>query len=165
MKLRCVKLFGRAPGVGHYRGKGILVRCLLVLLLLYFLINTASSRNENNKMTFYCVNRYVNAIRQTHIKSFFFSKRAVPPHVILDRNVAFINKLTIIFCASLTELWLYSFLLCCGDIETNPGPSSGSNTSSVSLSSTSSLTSLPCDVCHLNIQSLLPKIDHGIMVK
>ena len=83
--------------------------------------------------------------------------------MILDRNVVFINKLTIIFCASLTQLWLYSFLLCCGDIETNPGPSSGSNTSPVSLSSTSSLTSLPYDshlsVCHLNIQSLLPKID------
>ena len=146
MKLRYVKLFGRAPGVGHYRGKGNSCTLSVSTVVAIFPNKTASSRNENNKMTFYCVNSYVNAFRQTHIKSSFFSKRAVPPHVILDRNVAFINKLTIIFCASLTQLWLYSFLLCCGDIETNPGPSSGSNTSSVSLSSTSSLTSLPYDV-------------------
>ena len=55
------------------------------------------------------------------------------------------------------------FILCCGDVEINPGPSIDLSTSSSSLSRATSLSSLPYDshlsICHLNIQSLLPKID------
>ena len=62
---------------------------------------------------------------------------------------------------TLQTLWLISFLLCCGDIHPNPGPLY--STSSSSNTSISSVSLPPYDnhlaLCHLNIQSILPKID------
>ena len=59
-------------------------------------------------------------------------------------------------------LWHFIFLLLCGDIEVNPGPDSveDSNSSSETLSATSfeTLSNHLC-IFHLNIQSIVPKID------
>ena len=57
--------------------------------------------------------------------------------------------------------WLISLLLCCGDVQPNPGPLSiDSSSSDTSISS----VSLPpyddhLGICHFNVQSILPKID------
>ena len=58
-------------------------------------------------------------------------------------------------------LWLYNLILLSGDIHQNPGPASGSSQTEGSFSSLDSreLLSNHLSILHLNIQSLLPKID------
>lgn len=78
-----------------------------------------------------------------------------------ERNARLIKRLLFVFYPTLLVLWLHCLLVGCGDIHPNPGPSSSSISSSVSSLSNVSLP--PYDshlsICHLNIQSLLPKID------
>ena len=72
------------------------------------------------------------------------------------------NSLLLIFAIT----WLYTFLLCCGDVRPNPGPNSTTSTESfMSSSSTTSnaiLDSLNQNhhlaFIHYNVQSLLPKL-------
>ena len=73
------------------------------------------------------------------------------------------NSLLLIFAIT----WLYTFLLCCGDVHPNPGPNSTTSTDSfMSLSSTTSNAILDflnqnhhLVFIHYNVQSLLPKLD------
>ena len=58
-------------------------------------------------------------------------------------------------------MWLNNLILLSGDIYQNPGPASGSSQTEGSFSSLDSreLLSNHLSILHLNIQSLLPKID------
>ena len=58
-------------------------------------------------------------------------------------------------------LWLLNLILLCGDVHPNPGPPSTSTASESSLSSLESQASSSnhLSIFHLNVQSLLPKID------
>ncbi|MCG8075019.1 MAG: endonuclease/exonuclease/phosphatase family protein, partial [Candidatus Thiodiazotropha taylori] len=64
-----------------------------------------------------------------------------------------------------TITWIFILLLKAGDIEQNPGPSTGSSISSANSSSSASgawnLSSLPnqLSVVHYNVQSIARKID------
>ena len=60
------------------------------------------------------------------------------------------------------HVWLFMLILLSGDVEVNPGPDSvESSTDSSDILSSASLNSLSnhLSILHLNIQSLLPKID------
>ena len=67
------------------------------------------------------------------------------------------------FLSLILSLRLYTLIICCDDVEMNPGPSISSSTSSSSISRESSISSLLYDsqfsICQLHFQSLLPKID------
>lgn len=76
-------------------------------------------------------------------------------------NNDFIRLLLTGFAVILLSSWTAGLILLSGDVHTNPGPDSVRNTS---LSSVSSILSLEqyqdlFSILHLNIQSLLPKID------
>ena len=79
----------------------------------------------------------------------------VPPrNILLCRNI-----ILLIFVAN---IMLWSLSLLCGDVETNPGSDSVeiSTVSSSNLSDTSfELLSNHLSILHLNIQSLIPKLD------
>ncbi|MEW8546463.1 MAG: reverse transcriptase family protein, partial [Candidatus Thiodiazotropha sp.] len=80
---------------------------------------------------------------------------------ILSKNSYFVKcSLSLLFVMVLVA-WLSCILLTCGDIAENPGPSSSSVSSSIS--NISNVSSLPYEnhlsICHLNIQSIVPKLD------
>ena len=77
-------------------------------------------------------------------------------------NILFCRNAFLLLLVSNLITWLLSLLLQCGDIETNPGPDSGegSTADSSDLSATSfELLSNHLAILHLNIQSLIPKMD------
>ena len=58
--------------------------------------------------------------------------------------------------------WLYCLIVLCGDVEVNPGPDSVDGSTDSSLNSTISsfeLLSNHLSIFHLNIQSIIPKLD------
>ena len=62
-------------------------------------------------------------------------------------------------CATRPGLWLINLILKCGDIHANPGPGSVSTTSESSSVDSFQYLSNNLSIFHLNIQSLLPKVD------
>ena len=77
-------------------------------------------------------------------------------------NILFCRNAFLLLLVSNLITWLLSLLLQCGDIETNPGPDSveGSTVDSSDLSATSfELLSNHLTILHLNIQSLIHKMD------
>lgn len=79
-----------------------------------------------------------------------------------NNNSTFTSKCIYTLICMVFFLWLLSLLLVCGDIHPNPGPDSVSLSSNQSMnSSQSSFSTLSnhLSIMHLNIQSLLPKID------
>ena len=141
------------------------MRFIILQLFIYFYINHGATdlRNNSINITFYSVARAIDIFRETRIRNHFMCKRITPPLMIIERNIAFMKNLLFSFLSLIVSLWIYTLIVCCGDVEMNPGPSISSSTSSSSISSETSLSSLPYDshfsICHLNIQSLLPKID------
>ena len=141
------------------------MRFIILQLFIYFYINHVATdlRNNSINITFYSVARAIDIFRETRIRNHFMCKRITPPLMIIERNIAFMKNLLFSFLSLIVSLWIYTLIVCCGDVEMNPGPSISSSTSSSSISSETSLSSLPYDshfsICHLNIQSLLPKID------
>ena len=79
-----------------------------------------------------------------------------------SKNIPFVCLILILFHVVVLVSWLFILILLSGDIELNPGPYSvdGSADTSDILSSTSfdSLNN-HLSILHLNIQSILPKID------
>ncbi|MEW8547607.1 MAG: reverse transcriptase family protein, partial [Candidatus Thiodiazotropha sp.] len=78
-----------------------------------------------------------------------------------NQNFEFFCLSLLKFAVVLFLLWVACLILLCGDVHTNPGPDSVRSTS---LSSVSSILSLEhyqdlFSILHLNIQSILPKID------
>ena len=141
------------------------MRFIILQLFIYFYINHVATdlRNNSINITFYSVVRAIDIFRETRIRNHFMCKHITPPLMIIERNIAFMKNLLFSFLSLIVSLWIYTLIVCCGDVEMNPGPSISSSTSSSSISSETSLSSLPYDshfsICHLNIQSLLPKID------
>ena len=79
-----------------------------------------------------------------------------------SKNIPFVCLTLILFHVVVLVSWLFILILLSGDIELNPGPYSvdGSADSSVILSSTSlDFLTNHLSILHLNIQSVLPKID------
>ena len=80
----------------------------------------------------------------------------------IHQNIFFSNLLVLIHLTSDLILWGSMMILLSGDVEVNPGPDSAEDTSFTS--DDQSLTSFETlsnhlSVFHLNIQSLVPKID------
>lgn len=146
----------RHPGKGFSKA---FILCLF-LIVTYFSYIAACNDGENLLMTF-CLKTTLRRDAHISLKGVFPCQRITTPQSLSEKNARFVRIVTALFTAVLALLWFYCLLLCCGDIEPNPGPSSSSLSSS--LSSLSSASLLPYDshlsICHLNIQSLLPKID------
>ncbi|MCG7868140.1 MAG: endonuclease/exonuclease/phosphatase family protein [Candidatus Thiodiazotropha taylori] len=80
----------------------------------------------------------------------------------LNRNIMFSFKCFKVLTVLVLTMWLLNLLLLCGDIHVNPGPDSVND--DTTSSSTNSITSFEMlsshlSIFHLNIQSILPKID------
>lgn len=104
-----------------------------------------------------------NIQRKCHYKIFRPGKRATA-------NYNFVVVTLLCIFSSEFLLWLAILLLCCGDVQPNPGPLSASSLSSLSDSSTSSSTmsnnifnfldiSHNLSFVHYNVQSILTKLD------
>lgn len=160
MYLRKRNVRGSSSGVGHC-SKGL--RYLFIIVYCCFILNIATSRNERIDVLFHCLKQSLNADGRPKFKPLSGYKRVTPPRVVIDRNNTFVRKFILSISILTAQLWLCCLIINCGDIETNPGPSTGTDTSPQSLSSSYSSLSLPYDthftICHLNIQSLLPKVD------
>lgn len=74
-------------------------------------------------------------------------------------NSSFVRTFIRILFYTTLLMWLLNLLLVCGDIHSNPGPDSVSSQSELSSAATFELLSNHLSIFHLNIQSLLPKID------
>ena len=146
--------------LGRSRGRGGAINSAVRIMLLSAFINFLFHPQQtiisfhNIQLVLKENNHLSKLIKSAHKRRFILSCKNL-------NNLRFLTNLFGIFIAMLLITWLISLILCCGDIHPNPGPlsssSSSSNTSisSVSLSSYESHLS----VCHLNIQSILPKID------
>ena len=88
-----------------------------------------------------------------HIKLSHLSFKIIP---MSTRNVTFTRVCITVLFTTNTFLLLLDLLILSGDIHPNPGPASVGSLNVSSLSSTASMEMLSK---HLNIQSLLPKID------
>ena len=88
-----------------------------------------------------------------------FSKRCIIGSTILD-NQAFAASIFQTFSCVVFATWLIVLLLIAGDIHPNPGPQScSSESSSLSGLHPSACSDSNISILHLNIQSLLPKLD------
>ena len=98
-------------------------------------------------------NETFNFINQTH-----HCYKTVPPHL---NNIAFTRAGILILCLANLLLWALNLLLVCGDVHPNPGPNSVNSLaeSSFSSSTTTDLLSNHLSIFHLNVQSILPRID------
>lgn len=79
-----------------------------------------------------------------------------------EKNLNFSHKCLLSMFTSVCTLWLFTLIVLSGDIEVNPGPGSvgGSTDTSVNSSSTSyQMLSNHLSILHLNIQSIVPKLD------
>ena len=77
------------------------------------------------------------------------------------RNHLFIRNLLFALTVTVFSTWSYCLIVLCGDVEVNPGPDSVGSTDS-SLNSTISSFEFLCNhlsIFHLNIQSIIPKLD------
>lgn len=77
------------------------------------------------------------------------------------RNIIFSYRCLICFFFLVLTTWVFALILLAGDVQENPGPDSVDSSNDSSLMTTLSSVS-PSDhlsVFHLNIQSILPKID------
>lgn len=84
--------------------------------------------------------------------------KTLPPH--LD-NIAFTRTGIQLLCFVNFLLWSLNLLLACGDVHPNPGPNSVNSLDERSFSSlnTTELLSNHLSIFHLNVQSILPKLD------
>lgn len=84
--------------------------------------------------------------------------KTVPLHL---NNIAFTRAGILFLCLANLLLWALNLLLACGDVHPNPGPNSVNSLdeSSFSSSTTTGLLSNHLSIFHLNVQSILPKID------
>lgn len=98
-------------------------------------------------------NETFNFINQTH-----HCYKTVPPHL---NNIAFTRAGILILCLANLLLWALNLLLVCGDVHPNPGPNSVNSLaeSSFSSSTTTDLLSNHLSIFHLNVQSILPRVD------
>lgn len=85
--------------------------------------------------------------------------RRVQPMV--NHNSNFTRNCIYALTFSVFLLWLSFLLLLCGDIHQNPGPDSVNLSADLSMSSSDTYSSLSnhLSIMHLNVQSILPKID------
>ena len=81
--------------------------------------------------------------------------RRVQSHV---NNALFTKQLILLLSLIIFTSWLIHLILLCGDIESNPGPNSVESLTDTTLSSLDSLSN-HLSIMHLNIQSLVPKLD------
>ena len=132
------------------------VRIVLWSLLINFLI-----LHDQILLPFYSIQKSLNEnrhicklIKHPYIRHYPLSLKSM-------HNYYFVRCLNYFFITLMSLIWLMSFLLNCGDIQPNPEPLS--STSSSSEASSSSVSLPPYDshlsIFHLNIQSILPKID------
>ncbi|MEW8546213.1 MAG: reverse transcriptase family protein [Candidatus Thiodiazotropha sp.] len=79
-----------------------------------------------------------------------------------ENNMVFSIKLFSSLVSIVLISWLFVFILNCGDVHPNPGPGSDSDLADVSQSSSNDsfeMLSNHLSIVHLNVLSLLPKID------
>ena len=77
-------------------------------------------------------------------------------------NLLFSRNLLLTLTVTVFSTWLFCLIVLCGDVELNPGPDSVDGSTDSSLNSTVSSTeflSNHLSIFHLNIQSILPKLD------
>lgn len=77
-------------------------------------------------------------------------------------NLAFTKACLAILTISVLTIWIISILLLCGDVHLNPGPGSvgsSSDSSIVSAASRVDVLGNHLSILHLNIQSIIPKLD------
>ena len=127
-------------------------------LILFFLIWFHNMHvYESSCLSITLSMQYNNEIYK-HIKLCqHYGRRITSP----TRNIRFTKACVRILFIACFLSWLYSLLLLSGDIHPNPGPASLSTaTENISSSSfTHELLSNHLSIFHLNVQSLLPKID------
>ena len=142
-------------GDNRYSNTNRAVYIMSLELLLSFLVQP-----DQSILTFFIIRHSLKGNRQLCklIRS-YHKRRCSTPYKFIY-NYYFIRNLYFTFVKLLLITWLISLLLCCGDVHPNPVPiSSGSCSSKTSISS----VSLPpydshLGICHINIQSILPKI-------
>ena len=81
--------------------------------------------------------------------------RRVQCHI---ENASFTKQLLLLLSLIIFMSWLIHLILLSGDIESNPGPNSVKSLTDTTLSSLDSLSN-HLSIMHLNIQSLVPKLD------
>ena len=96
-------------------------------------------------------------IRNLNFKHCYPAKKVVKGKHSID-NTMFTRRLLMIFFLS-TAWTLFLYIILSGDVHANPGPESLSSISSSNTSQSSFCLSNNLSIFHLNIQSLLPKID------
>lgn len=79
------------------------------------------------------------------------------------KNVQFSHNFFLLLMIIAIAYWIYILILLSGDVEVNPGPDSAEGNTNSSFSSANSLPfemlSNHLSILHLNIQSILPKLD------
>lgn len=96
-------------------------------------------------------------INGINIKHCIPTKRSVAGKHFIE-NIMFTKKLLMMFFLSVAWI-LFLYILLSADVHQNPGPESLSSFSSSTTSQNSSIFGNNLSIVHLNIQSLLPKID------
>ena len=140
------------------RGK-LVIRFVNYVALFTLICNKANT--DNRVLSLFSLERSLVSSRKLSKQIKFPYKRVTALYHVLASNSLFIEKFFSAFFLADLILWLFCLLLLSGDIAENPGPSSASSTSS--MSSLSSVSLPPYDshlsMCHINIQSIVPKLD------
>lgn len=150
------RLVFRRARCRRHRNGGIHGMFLIFLwtFMLHFLL-----LGDQTILPFFCIQAALKRNCELHKLIKHPYKRYRSSLVKVRNNLSFLNILTYCFVIQLIATWLNCFLLSCGDIQPNPGPvSSSSSDSSINSASLPPYDS-HLSICHLNIQSILPKID------
>ena len=78
------------------------------------------------------------------------------------RNIIFTKTCVQILFLSVSTLWIFNIIFLCGDVQLNPGPGSvegSTNSSFDSFDSHFEMISNHLSILHLNVQSIVPKLD------
>ena len=124
--------------------------CLQLRLFLFAVFSTVY---QQNSISLYCLHKVL--ILDSNFKAKFAKKTNINGR--FQDNLKFIQRL--ITGLSLSLLWIYSLILLSGDVHTNPGPNSASSDSMPNDHNIASYFNQNLSIMHLNIQSLLPKLE------
>ena len=140
--------------------RGKLVTRFVNYVALFTLICNKANK-DNLVLSLFSLERSFVSSRKLSKQIKFPYKRVTALYDVLASNSLFIEKFFSAFFLAHLILWLFCLLLLSGDIAENPGPSSASSSSS--MSSLANVSLPPYDshlsMCHINIQSIVPKLD------
>ena len=124
--------------------------CLRLRIFLFAVLSTALQQNDN-----FMFSLHKKITNDSNFKAKLAKK--VNLNSRFKDNVKFMQ--TLISCLFLSLLWIYFLILLSGDVHINPGPDSVSLDSTSNSNNIASYFNQNLSIMHLNIQSLLPKLD------